>query len=214
VVKLFREAFADSIRHYFGCQTPRRSVYTELFSFLFQAEPGAFRVAVEDEQVIGYVITPSSIIRLYQAALQSGFIWRLTWGTISGSYGLSLRAVLLLIVDKLRLGLSPVVRDFRGAQILSIAVAPAARGRGAASALLAQAVDYLSRRGVRRIKLEVRPENTAALHLYRKFGFEQVGQACDSRGPWVVMFDESNSPVGKRLQKANVLGEEGPVNGA
>lgn len=187
VVKLFRESFADSIRHYFGPETPERSVYDDLFCFLFAAEPGAFRVAVQDQRVIGYVITPTSMIGLYRAALQSGFIWRLTWHTIVGNYGLPLRAVLLLVVDKLRLGLSPVVRDFRGGQILSIAVAPSARGRGVASALLAESIDYLSQHGVRKVKLEVRPENRAALHLYHKFGFQAAGQVRDSLGPWIVM---------------------------
>lgn len=61
------------------------------------------------------------------------------------------------------------------AEILSIAVDPAARRRGVASALLAGHLSRLSRAGVAHLFLEVDESNVSALALYRRFGFSQVG---------------------------------------
>jgi len=60
------------------------------------------------------------------------------------------------------------------AEIHSIAVAPAERGRGVAAALLRRIVASLRRRGFRTVSLNVRLENKAAIRLYRKLGFHRV----------------------------------------
>jgi ribosomal-protein-alanine N-acetyltransferase len=53
----------------------------------------------------------------------------------------------------------------------SIAVAPSHRGRGAAAALMNRLQTLLRRQGVSTMTLMVRLDNTAAIALYRKFGF-------------------------------------------
>jgi tRNA threonylcarbamoyl adenosine modification protein YeaZ/ribosomal-protein-alanine acetyltransferase len=63
------------------------------------------------------------------------------------------------------------------AEILNLAVESKARRRGAASALLAAALEEFQRRGITDIFLEVRASNTPAVALYRKFGFS----ICDHR---------------------------------
>jgi ribosomal-protein-alanine N-acetyltransferase len=60
------------------------------------------------------------------------------------------------------------------AEVDSIAVAPAKRGRGIASALLQRVVGVLRRRGLKTVCLNVRIENQAAIRLYRKLGFRRV----------------------------------------
>ncbi len=60
------------------------------------------------------------------------------------------------------------------AEIISIAVDPAARGRGAAAALMKSTVRRLRWRGIPRIRLMVRVTNRAARAFYEKFGFEKV----------------------------------------
>ncbi|CUA88712.1 ribosomal-protein-alanine acetyltransferase [Chelatococcus sambhunathii] len=70
--------------------------------------------------------------------------------------------------------LSRVAAD--DAEILTIAVAEARRGRGLARHLLAHHLGSLAGRGARRIFLEVEAENGPALALYRRFGFEEVGR--------------------------------------
>ncbi|GGG32373.1 ribosomal protein S18-alanine N-acetyltransferase [Chelatococcus composti] len=62
------------------------------------------------------------------------------------------------------------------AEILTIAVAKARRGRGLGRRLLAHHLGSLAARGARRVFLEVEAENAAALALYRGFGFEEIGR--------------------------------------
>jgi ribosomal-protein-alanine N-acetyltransferase len=70
--------------------------------------------------------------------------------------------------------LSRVVLD--EAEILTVAVAPEARGQGHARPLLSRHLDELSRRGVLRVHLEVEEGNGPALALYRRFGFQETGR--------------------------------------
>jgi diaminopimelate decarboxylase len=59
---------------------------------------------------------------------------------------------------------------------LGIAVAAQARGSGVGSALLAEAFGWARAAGVEKVVLSVYPHNTAAIALYRKFGFVQEGR--------------------------------------
>ncbi len=70
--------------------------------------------------------------------------------------------------------LSRIVLD--EAEILTIAVAPEARGHGHARPLLSRHLDELSRRGVRRVHLEVEEGNAPAIALYRRAGFRDTGR--------------------------------------
>jgi ribosomal-protein-alanine N-acetyltransferase len=62
------------------------------------------------------------------------------------------------------------------AEILTIALAPEARGHGHAGALLSRHLDALSRRGVRQVHLEVEEGNVPAIALYRRHGFRETGR--------------------------------------
>ncbi|OXY81945.1 GNAT family N-acetyltransferase [Oceanimonas doudoroffii] len=66
--------------------------------------------------------------------------------------------------------------------ILSLAVTPAARGRGLGRQLLQVAVTALESQGCKRIKLTVLPDNPA-LHLYQSLGFAEAGREEDYFGP-------------------------------
>ena len=61
-------------------------------------------------------------------------------------------------------------------EIADVAVAPEARRRGVARALLQQVVVDMVEDGVRKLYLEVRESNAAARGLYRSLDFEQVGR--------------------------------------
>jgi len=65
------------------------------------------------------------------------------------------------------------------AEILSIAVVPARRGRGHARALLNLHLRRLAGLGVRAVFLEVDENNAPACKLYRRAGFQQVGRRAD-----------------------------------
>ena len=60
------------------------------------------------------------------------------------------------------------------AELVSVAVNPAARQAGAASALLESTLRRLRRRGVGRLHLVVRVTNRPAQAFYEKYGFRRV----------------------------------------
>jgi ribosomal-protein-alanine N-acetyltransferase len=62
------------------------------------------------------------------------------------------------------------------AEILTIAVAPAARRKGVGAALLTAHLPTLAAEGAKSLFLEVEAENHAAIGLYDQFGFRQVGE--------------------------------------
>jgi ribosomal-protein-alanine N-acetyltransferase len=62
------------------------------------------------------------------------------------------------------------------AEVLTIAVAPSARRKGKASALLGEAMRDAAAQGARAMYLEVAVSNMAAVALYRRFGFREVGR--------------------------------------
>ncbi len=60
------------------------------------------------------------------------------------------------------------------AEVVSIAVNPPARARGAASALMASTLRRLPRRGAARVVLMVKVTNAVARGFYEKFNFRKV----------------------------------------
>jgi ribosomal-protein-alanine N-acetyltransferase len=62
------------------------------------------------------------------------------------------------------------------AEILSVAVVPARRGRGLARALLNLHLRRLAGFGVRTVFLEVDEQNRPAIRLYTRAGFREVGR--------------------------------------
>ena len=61
------------------------------------------------------------------------------------------------------------------ADITKVAVAKDAQGQGIGSMLMKELISRAPKLGVAKIFLEVRESNEAALALYKKFGFEQIG---------------------------------------
>jgi ribosomal protein S18 acetylase RimI-like enzyme len=59
---------------------------------------------------------------------------------------------------------------------IGMAVAREWRGRGVGSALLADAIEWARGRGLHKLSLGVFAHNTAAIELYRKFGFVEEGR--------------------------------------
>jgi ribosomal-protein-alanine N-acetyltransferase len=85
-------------------------------------------------------------------------------------------------IDGLFLGRAPQPSGFvvtrcvlDEAEILSVALAPEARGRGHSRPLLAKHLEALAHAGHRHVHLEVEEGNRPALALYRRLGFVQTG---------------------------------------
>lgn len=62
------------------------------------------------------------------------------------------------------------------AEIAIIAVKRKFRRQGLGTKILQEISAFAKERGIKKIHLEVRSENEAAVHLYRSFGFEEVGR--------------------------------------
>ena len=62
------------------------------------------------------------------------------------------------------------------AHVLNLCTAPEAQGRGHGRRLLRALLQVARGRGARRVFLEVRPSNTAAIALYHDEGFNEIGR--------------------------------------
>lgn len=62
------------------------------------------------------------------------------------------------------------------AEILTVAIASAQRGKGLARALMLRHLDGLAVHGIARVHLEVDAHNGPALALYRRLGFVETGR--------------------------------------
>lgn len=65
---------------------------------------------------------------------------------------------------------------FPEAELLNLAVVPVQQNKKLGRTLLQYAVDYLITQKFKRLYLEVRASNYAALHLYELLGFNQMGE--------------------------------------
>lgn len=87
--------------------------------------------------------------------------WNREWVVADSRWGILGYAGLLVVADE--------------AHVMNLAVRPDARGAGVGSALLSHLLEAAVDRGARRITLEVRPTNHAAVGLYESAGFEAAG---------------------------------------
>jgi ribosomal-protein-alanine N-acetyltransferase len=86
---------------------------------------------------------------------------------------------LFLVAEHGRTVQGYMVTCIRGeqAELVSVAVGPAARRMGAASALMESTLRRLRRRGIARIGLMVKATNHEARAFYERYGFEKVREA-------------------------------------
>ena len=194
VAELFLMSFAETIEHLFGEDIPGRPALREalqdFFGFLLQEEPDAFRVIKTREdtgpRLAGYIVVSPDLINLWRRAVWGGYIFRWAAKLLRGAYGLKVKDLGRLLANKLSFWRFSRFQPCR-AQILSLAVAENCRCRGFGRALLQKGVAYLHRHSRHRIKLEVRPWNSAAVHLYESCGFVRAGTTRDTQGEWMVM---------------------------
>jgi ribosomal-protein-alanine N-acetyltransferase len=86
------------------------------------------------------------------------------------------------------------------AELISIAVDPRFRRTGVAQALLGRTIRRVRHAGAGRLSLMVRARNTAAIALYRNFGFRRKGRVAryyENGEDGVRMALELSSPSGK-----------------
>lgn len=104
----------------------------------------------------------------------AAFPARDAWSADAFALQLGLRGVFALFEQRGGLLLARVMQD--EGEILTLAVAAAARRQGIGSALVATAMREAAARGARTLWLEVSAANDAARSLYSKAGFVTAGQ--------------------------------------
>jgi ribosomal-protein-alanine N-acetyltransferase len=107
---------------------------------------------------------------IHEAAFPAGD----AWGVAMLAAQLGQPGVFALLDGTAGMILARVAAD--EAEILTLAVAPAARRGGHGRALLAAAVEAVRAAGAARLFLEVAASNGAAQALYRGAGFQQIGR--------------------------------------
>jgi ribosomal-protein-alanine N-acetyltransferase len=189
VAELFTEGFPESVRRIYGASSPDLGAISEGFRFVWSMNHGHVRVARNPDRgaVDGYIAVLPSIRGFWAQVVRSGFAARMLTGWLRGRYRLPLRSVPRVVLNKLAFvrGAGRIPRY--DAQILSVAVRPAARGLGLGRALVLAGLEHLKAVGASSVKLEVRPDNMPARRTYESLGFRRAGVYDDSQGPWWIM---------------------------
>ena len=189
IARLFTEGFPESVLHVYGGDKPDMAAIAESFRFIWTLDSGHVQVArnVQTGEVAGYIAVLPSIRGFWRKVFGTGFAARMFFGWVGGKYRLPVRALPLVVGNKLAFVRGAQKIPKYDAQILSIAVRPAGRGLGLGKALAAAGLEHLRVVGARRVKLEVRPDNAPALRTYQGLGFQKVSSYDDNQGPWWVM---------------------------
>lgn len=149
--------------------------------------PDGFIGAYEDGRLRGYAIFVPSLKAVQRRAILSGEVLKWSWNTIRRG---DLRWKHLLGIARNKMLFVRGGQRFRtkgDAQLLNVAVDPAAQGRGIAQRLVTAGMQAMRERSVPEVRLEVRPWNAPAVHVYRKLGWREAGRTRDLEGEWLVM---------------------------
>ena len=191
IAAIFLLAFHESVRHYVG-KPVNPQVMVDAFSICLDAEPEAFFAAVIDGRVAGYIFAPSKLSAMFRAAFLHGHISRIIWRWATGEYGIGIRPALIAARNQLSVWWDArrERESVSDARIFSVAVHPDFQGKGIGKGLVKAGLEYLSSLGVKRVRLEVRPDNYPAINIYEKSGFKITGRTRDTQADWLIMIKE------------------------
>ena len=197
LAEVFVAAFPESVQHVAGSLSTTRGLQ-DMFSLILDAEPEALHVAEDQGRLAGYVLSPSRTSRLRSVALWRGHALRAAWRWLTGQYGVRWRSIVTSLHAKIAFLRYSRVGESAEARILSMAVHPDYQGKRLGKRLLATGLEYLAGKQVPAVRLEVRPDNAPARHLYEQAGFDPVGTYADAQGPWLVMIKRTGAAAPKR----------------
>ena len=189
IVNIFCMAFENSISFFTPLNENLKAFFKDVFILLLDVYGKGFMIAKTDEKVCGYIIMVDDIKKLWVQSFSSGFVFKAISNFLKGAYGIDMSTLLRIIKNKL-FYLQFEITSSPSAQLLSIAVDPNHHGKGIGQGLLREGIKYIDSLGIKRIKLEARPENIPALRIYEKHGFEVVGETKDLQGKWLIMVRE------------------------
>jgi ribosomal protein S18 acetylase RimI-like enzyme len=135
--------------------------------------PYGFGFVHEDHgDIVGFVAFTTGIGGLYKSILKKNLIRfsLLLFVKMFSLRNLKKIAETLLYPNRVK------TSDLPNAELLSIAVAESARGRGIAKSLIKKGMKECCERGIERVKVMVADFNKPANELYQKVGFEHKSQ--------------------------------------
>ncbi|MEO6912801.1 MAG: GNAT family N-acetyltransferase [Candidatus Baltobacteraceae bacterium] len=185
-VEIFQLAFADEHESRYR-ERARPTALIDVWGFLQGCEPCGFLAARMGGKLVGYAIFVRSLGAIQRQALLTGAALRWSWSAIrSGDFHFG---TLWRIVQNKTLFVfqGRRHRTHGDAQLLNVAVDPAWQGRGIASELTLAGLAVLRGMQVPEIRLEVRGWNAAAIRVYERTGWREVGRTRDLEGEWIVM---------------------------
>ncbi|MGB9812629.1 MAG: GNAT family N-acetyltransferase [Thermovenabulum sp.] len=186
IAEVFLKAFEGSIKFFTPITSGIKRAFCALFTLLICTFKEGVMVAEEENKIVGYIVMADNVKRLWKEAFLSGFIFKFIINYFRGDYGVKIKDALRIVFNKLFF-LRFEVNTASSAQLLSIGVLPECHGKGIGKALLEKGMEYIRKKGIKRVKLEVRPNNTSAVKLYERFGFKVKGRTRDLQGEWLIM---------------------------
>lgn len=159
-----------------------------MWRFIARVEPRGFLAAREHGKLVGYAIFVPSLRRLQLQAILRGAVLRWIWAALRGGFDLRPSAIARVLYNKVQFVRSGGRYRTKGdAQLLNVAVDPAQQGKGIAQRLVLEGLRAMREAGVAEVRLEVRPWNANAVHVYEKTGWRTAGRTKDLEGEWLVM---------------------------
>lgn len=188
VARVYLRAFPDTLAQLRSPHLTPLAV-ADVMRAVLEAEPGSIIVAQAPAgEIAGYVMAVSDSSKIVHVAVFRGLLLRWFWQWLRGRYRLPITGLGVLLRDKLRLRDAWQIEGATcPARILSLAIDPDWQRRGVGRQLLLAGLRRLRAQGRGFVRLEVRPDNAAARHLYDEMGFHEAGRYNDTRGPWIVM---------------------------
>ena len=133
-------------------------------------------VALEDNQVLGFIAGAESVGKLYKfVLLRRGLLMSVCLIRFVFSLRTIKRIVQTLLYP------SRTSEEYPPAEVLSVAVAPDARRKGIAGELMQSAMEEFSSRGIDKVRVAVAADNKPANQYYIKEDFQKAG-LYDSHG--------------------------------
>ena len=140
-----------------------------------EGKDGMNKEVIDNKDVIGIrKMLPTDLPQVCEIERQT---FSIPWSEKAFEDSLKLPHALFLVayLGEQILGYCGLYQVFNEGDITNIAVSPDYRGMGIAGKLLEAVFMYSKERGIASFTLEVRESNEPAIHLYSKYGFEQVG---------------------------------------
>ncbi|GAI84256.1 unnamed protein product [marine sediment metagenome] len=145
---------------------------TSLYEAIVKSKSSLGVVAVRNGKVLGFAAFTSNLNKLYKSV-----VWRkgLIFVLLLAGNMLSPRRVKKMF-ETLFYPARTKKMNLPSAELLSIAVGPEERGKGLAGKLIEKGFQHCRKTGVDKVKVLIGKDNKAGNKLYRKTGFELIGQ--------------------------------------